>query len=289
MRRPSPAASAAPLIGWVSPSRRLSGRIQSLERSVGQQLFERMGRGVRLTDSGHAFLPYAQRVFRTLEEGRRVLDGARHGTAGHLAIGTAPAVGAYVLPRLLKVFADTSPGVEVSVRTGHSEEILQLISSDDVHIGLGRPLVHPDTTTIELYRDELVLVVAPGHDFARRPMVNMAALAGEPLILFDRDSSYYSMVMATFQDMGVAPNHQMQLDSIEASKKMVEANLGVALLPAVSVEREIRLGTLHTVALETPGPLERAIGVMYRRARPRSGAVMAFLALLGKVYGREIA
>src|SRR5690606_7034889 len=106
-------SAAAERLGVAQPS--LSGRIQSLERSVGQQLFERMGRGVRLTDSGHSFLPYAQRVLRTLDEGRRVLDGARHGTEGQLAIGTAPAVGAYVLPRLLKVFADTNPGVDVSV------------------------------------------------------------------------------------------------------------------------------------------------------------------------------
>jgi LysR family hydrogen peroxide-inducible transcriptional activator len=87
---------AADLLNVAQPS--LSNRIQSLEREVGQSLFERMGRGVKLTDAGRAFLPYAQRMMRTLGDGLMVLEGTRDGTAGRLSIGSAPAVGTYVLP-----------------------------------------------------------------------------------------------------------------------------------------------------------------------------------------------
>lgn len=273
---------AAELLHVAQPS--LSNRIQSLEREVGQVLFERMGRGVRLTDAGRWFLPYAQRAKRSLEDGLRVLQGAREGTAGRLSIGTAPAVGTYVLPRLLKVFCDRHPGVDVSVRTGHSDEVLQMVLEDDVQMGFGRPISHPDVHTVTLFRDELVLVVSSQHRYAKRGQVTVEELAKESLILFDRDSSYYAMILNLFRDVGMVPEQRMQLDSIEATKKMVEANLGVALLPEVSVDREIKLGTLHKVHIAAAEPVTRDIAVMYRRHKPQAGLMAAFLELLSQVY-----
>jgi DNA-binding transcriptional LysR family regulator len=277
---------AADLLNVAQPS--LSNRIQSLEREVGQSLFERMGRGVKLTDAGRAFLPYAQRVLRTLNDGMLVLEGTRDGTAGRLMIGTAPAVGTYVLPKLLKIFCDNREGVDVLVRTGHSDEVLQMVLDDDVQVGFGRPINHPDVRTIVLYQDSLVLVVSSQHRYAKRGTVKVEDLSDESLILFDRDSGYHGMILGLFRDLGVVPQQQMQLDSIEATKKMVEANLGIALLPEVSVEREIRLGTLHKVAIEATEPVQREIAVMYRRSKPQSGPMSAFLDLLGEIYGVKL-
>ena len=275
---------AADVLNVAQPS--LSNRIQSLERQVGQTLFERMGRGVKLTDSGRAFLPFAQRVMRTLDDGLTLLDGTREGTAGRLTIGSAPAVGTYVLPRMLKVFCDNHPGVDVVVRTGHSDDVLRQVLGDDVQVGFGRPISHPEVRTIVLYRDQLVLVVADDHRFAKRGSVRPEEMAAESLILFDRDSGYYGMIVSLFRNLGMAPVQQMQLDSIEATKKMVESNLGIALLPEVSVEREIRLGTLHKISIEATGPLTRDVAVMYRRNKPQSGPMAAFLDLLGEMYNQ---
>ncbi|HET7738606.1 MAG TPA: LysR family transcriptional regulator [Tepidiformaceae bacterium] len=277
---------AAELLNVAQPS--LSNRIQSLEREVGQPLFERMGRGVKLTDSGHAFLPYAQRVLRTLHDGIMVLEGTRNGTAGQIMIGTAPAVGTYVLPKVLKVFCERHEGVDVLVRTGHSDEVLQMVLDDDVQVGFSRPVNHPDVRTIVLYEDTLVLVVASSHRYAKRGTVTVEELADESLILFDRDSGYYGLILGLFRDLGVVPHQQMQLDSIEATKKMVESNLGIALLPEVAVEREMKLGTLHKVHIESAAPVKRAIAIMYRRNKPQSGPMAAFLDLLGQMYGMKL-
>ena len=262
----------------------MSNRIQSLEREVGQPLFERMGRGVRLTDAGKAFLPYAQRVMRTIEDGRLILDGTREGSSGNLMIASAPAVGTYVLPKLLEAFCNGREGIDVSVRTGHSQEVLQMVLEDEVQVGFGRPISHPDIATHVLYRDELVLVVSAGHRYAKRGAVHLDDLANDPLILFDRDSGFYSMTMNTFRELGVTPRQKMQLDSIEATKKMVEAGLGIALLPAMSVNREMRMGVLKKVHIDTDEPVERSIAVMYRRNKPQSGPMAAFLQLLTDIY-----
>jgi DNA-binding transcriptional LysR family regulator len=213
-----------------------------------------------------------------------VLEGTREGTGGRLTIGTAPAVGTYVLPRILKGFCDNHEGVDVLVRTGHSDEVLDMVMDDDVQVGFGRPINHPDVRTVVLYRDELVLVVSSNHRYAKKGTVKVSDLSDESLIVFDRDSGYYGLILGLFRDLGVVPQQQMQLDSIEATKKMVESNLGIALLPEVSVDREIKLGTLHKVHIESAEAVEREVAVMYRRNKPQSGPMAAFLALLEKLY-----
>jgi DNA-binding transcriptional LysR family regulator len=277
---------AAEVLHVAQPS--LSNRIQSLEREVGQPLFERMGRGVKLTDAGAAFLPYAQRAIRTLGDGLFVLEGTREGTMGRLTIATAPAVGTYVLPRVLKAFHDNHDGVDVSVRTGHSEHVIQMVLEDEVQVGFGRPLTHPEVCTVTLYTDELVLVVSSEHPYAKLGDVSVEDLEGESLIVFDRTSGYYNLILSLFRDRGLVPHQQMYLDSIEATKKMVEQNLGIALLPAVSVDREIKLGTLHKVHLDTPEPVQREIAVMYRRNKPQSGPMASFLSLVAEIYAVQL-
>lgn len=277
---------AAETLSVAQPS--LSNRILALEREVGQQLFERTGRGVRLTDAGRAFLPFALRSIRALEQGEAMLEGSRDARAGQLSIGTAPAVGTYVLPGVLKSFCLDHPGVDVLVRTDHSQEVLQMVVDDDVQVGFGRPVSHPEVRTVTVYNDELVLVVPDRHPLAERDSIPISRLSGESLVLFDRDSSYYALIVGLFRDLGVVPRQPMQLDSIEATKKMVEAGLGIALLPERSVERELRLRTLHRVAIEEVEPVNRDIAVMYRRAKPQSGPMAAFLALLGSRFEVEL-
>ena len=98
----------------------LTARLKGLEADLGAELFIRGPRGMRLTDAGHAFLPYAVRSLETLTDGRMQVNALERGGAGRLAIGAAPAVSTYVLPALLKRFSEGFPRVLVSVRTGHS-------------------------------------------------------------------------------------------------------------------------------------------------------------------------
>ena len=104
----------------------LTARIQGLERDLGARLFVRTPRGMRLTEAGDAFLPYAVRALETLADGRRLVNAFERGGAGKLALGAAPAVSTYVLPAVLARFSVGHPRVAVSVRTGHSEELLDL-------------------------------------------------------------------------------------------------------------------------------------------------------------------
>ena len=259
----------------------LTARLKALERDLGTPLFLRTPHGMRLTDAGRAWIPYAERALRALVDGRDALAQVMTASAGHLMIAAAPAVSTYVLPELLERFVAAHPRVEVSVRTGHSEDVVELVLRDEVQIGLGRTIRHPDLELRPFHTEDMVLVTAPEHPFTKRPSVTMAEVAGQKLIMFDRTSSYYEIAQGAFLSSGVSLRGLMELDSIEAAKKMVERGLGVALLPGSAVAREVEGGTLCVVKMKDAPPMQNTIVVFRRRdAGKPEGIVAAFLELL---------
>lgn len=259
----------------------LTARLHALERDVGAELFIRTRSGMRLTDAGRAFLPYAERGVRAFLDGKRVIDETNLGLAGQLLLAAAPAASTYLLPAVLEKFVGRHPRVEVTVRTGHSEEVLQMVLKDQVQLGIGRALRHPDIEVIPFREEELVLVVAPSHPFAKRGHAELREVGEQQLIMFDRGSSYYEITQAAFLAVGVPMRGLMELDNIEAAKKMVERGLGVALLPDAAVDRELAAGVLKRVELTGAPEMRRSIVAMRRRdAGEPIGLVAAFIDLL---------
>ncbi|MBO0691077.1 MAG: LysR family transcriptional regulator [Candidatus Dormibacteraeota bacterium] len=271
---------AAAALAVTQPT--LTARLHTLERALGAQLFVRTRQGMRLTEAGRAFLPHAERAVRALREGQRAILQLESGVAGQLLLAAAPAVSTYVLPLVLERFVDRYPNVEVAVRTGHSEDVLQMVLHDEVQIGLGRALHHPEVELRPFHEEELVLVVPPDHPFARRPRVTLSDLTSEQLILFDRTSSYYEITQAAFLSSGVTIRSMMELDNIEAAKRMVERGLGVALLPrSAVVEQNGETPLLQPVELADAPTMRRTLVAMRRADQgPPSGLVAAFLELL---------
>lgn len=262
----------------------ITSRIQSLEREMACQLFERRSRGVYLTDDGDSFLPYAERSLQALTTGRDLLERMRSAAEGRLQIGAARTIGTYVLPGILRTFQERHPGIEVTIRTGRSSDVQQMLLDDDVQLGLTRSLVHPDLAGVHLYDEELLLVAHPKHRFASVGAVTMYDIGREPLILYDPGSAYYILINQACQAAGIVPSVTMQLDSIEATKKMIEYDLGVSLLPQSAVSGEIERGTLAMVPITGDTPVQLPTSVLYRHHRPLSGVVNAFLDLLASIY-----
>jgi DNA-binding transcriptional LysR family regulator len=261
----------------------LTARLQSLEASLGEQLFVRTRRGMRLTEAGEAFLPYAEHAVAALADGRERLAELRRGVAGRLVLGAPPTVSTYTLPALLARFSATHPNVRLAVKTGTSEEVLEMVLHDQVQLGIMRSLVHQEIETVPLYTDALVLIAGPGHRLAGAGgRARLADLADEVLVLFGRSSSYLlEFTTATFRQAGVLPNSVLELDNIEAAKKMVERGLGVSLVPASTVATELAAGTLTRIELVDAAPVRREIVAVRRKdAGPPSGAAGLFLEML---------
>jgi DNA-binding transcriptional LysR family regulator len=265
----------------------LTARLQSLESSLGEQLFIRNRRGMRLTEAGETFLPFAEHAMRALADGRERLGELRRGVAGRLVLGAPPTVSTYTLPDLLARFSAAHPKVRLAVKTGTSEEILEMVLHDQVQLGIIRSLAHQEIESVPLYTDALVLIAGPGHRLAgprTGGQARLADLAGEVLVLFGRSSSYLEFTTATFRQAGVLTGSVLELDNIEAAKKMVERGLGVSFVPASTVAAELAAGTLTRIELVDAAPVRREIVAVRRidAGRP-SGATAVFLEMLAEL------
>ena len=219
---------AAASLHLTQPS--LTSRLQRLEAELGTPLYRRTRQGMVLTAQGEALLPHAAARSRPSPT-----DGARSTAAIRARpprARRAPAVGTYVLPAVLERLGRDYPSIALSVRTGRSEDVLEMVLAGEAQIGLVRALRHPAIEAIPFYQEELVLVTSPDHPLAIDGEVRIEQLGGEELVLFDRSSSYHELTGALFRAAGVVPRGVMELDNIDAAKRMVHRGLGVALLPA---------------------------------------------------------
>ena len=259
----------------------LTARLKALEEELECALVVRGRGGSRLTEAGRALLPYAERAIAAVDEGAQRARELAGGRSGSIAIGAAPAVSAYVLPAVLRRLRAKHPDAHLSVRSGHSEELLDLVLKGDVQVGIMRPLRHPDVIATPVYEDGLVLVAQRGHRFTRVAQIRMRDLAGEQLVMFDRASSYHELTRVMFRSAGVRPRSFLEVDNIDAAKRMVQEQLGVALLPRSAVEADLRSQQLRAITVTDMTPVRRTIIAVRRRdAGPATGPLATFLELL---------
>ncbi len=262
----------------------LSARIHALEMEIGESLFHRMGRGVRLTESGKILLPYAERALETIKSGREALKSAQSISSGKLQIGSARVLSTYVLPEILEAFHRRYPGIDVTIKTGRSSEVLEMVRNEEVQIGMARTIVHPDIETIHLYDEEIALVVHPDHPFVKKGKASIEDIGRQPLILYDKGSTYFVLIEEVCRELGIVPKVIMNLDSVEATKQMIERGLGVSFLPKNSLKKDLEMGTLAVIGLTEGKEVSLPTSAMVRRSKNYAPAVVAFLEVLQKIY-----
>src|SRR5579883_2277744 len=148
------------------------------------------------------FLPVAERILKTVAEGRQVLEAAQSRDGGLVVIAAALSISTYLLPDIIKAFRDDHPGARVSIRSGHSRDVLRMVLEEEAEIGLARGLKHPAVHSVRLGRDEILLVAPPTHPLARRRQVRLREAASQPLILFDKGSSDWVLITGFFRRGG---------------------------------------------------------------------------------------
>lgn len=271
---------AAERLYLTQPS--VTARIQVLERELGQQLFERKPRGVRLTDAGRALLPHAERVLQDISKARQAVADLLSATGGTLTVGCAETTSTYVLPDILALYKQRHPGVEMTVRTGSSQAILQLVADDAVHLGLLNSPINPqiDVDQVPLYDEEIILVAHPSHPLVQEEAITLNRLAREPFLTADRSCDYWVLVDKFWSSSGVVPRTAMDLNSVEAAKRMVLQGFGITMLPETCVRHEIRTGQMARLHIAGVEPLRRRTFLAHRRGKIWSGMTRAFLLIL---------
>jgi DNA-binding transcriptional LysR family regulator len=158
--------------------------------------------------------------------------------------------------------------------------VLKMVLEGEADIGVARSLNHPEVETMTLRDDPLLLVGHRGHRAATKQQVRLAEVETWPLIFYDRGSSDWTLTQGLFRRAGLLPNVVLEVETIEAAKRMVERKLGFSFLPQIALTQELRQGKLVSIEIIDVEPLRRNLDVIHPRRRPLAKEALDLLALL---------
>lgn len=268
----------------------ISRRIELLERELGAPLFERIPSGIRLTEAGQAFLPYAQQVLAAIQDGTAAVHAFEEEEKGTITLALVGTLASTHLTSHLQAFQTAYPAVRLLLHTARSDEVSLLVQQGDAHLGL-RYFADPRTDIhSQLVMHEPLLVICASHSrFVTGAPTEPAALLGVPWVSFPLGAGSSGEPFARLleqqllrYDLDTA--ERISIDSLTAQKRLIEADFGVGLLPASSIEEEVRLGAVRVLpiaGLQTSVP----VMVIHRRRAYLSPAVRLLLTLFASLTG----
>ena len=258
----------------------LTVQIRELEGALGLKLLDRNTRRVQLTSVGGELLPVFERV---LGDIRSVAENARElaaGDRGTVNVAALPSVCARLLPAAIARLRETHPGIRVHLQDTVALRILALLRSEEADVGIGSfGALDRDLEVEPLLEDRMVAVMPRGHPLAKSKALALRDLARHPLVLTDRQSSVRAIVDAAMGDERRAPDFEVTYMSTAVG--LVQAGLGIAVLPATALELELMRG-IESRPLRDRG-LTRRVVVARKAGRSLPPAARVFLEVLRTV------
>lgn len=270
---------AADVLGYAQSS--VTTQIQNLESEFGATLFERWGRKIRLTQAGEQLLQYANQVLALMDEAKEILSDQTEQAAGTISIGTVESLAAFYLPPLLQTLRHEYPRIKLLLKPGICTELRQGVKEGvfDVAVIFDREQTHPDLHVHNLGEEALVVVAHREHPLGRKERVEVADFAGENWIFTEAGCSYRMMMETILRDNDISQGMSLEFGSMEAIKQCVAYGLGIALLPRIAVEEDVRRGTLKILPFQHP-EIRIYKQVVYHKKKWISQPLRRFLQLL---------
>ncbi|AUW58969.1 LysR family transcriptional regulator [Sphingobium sp. SCG-1] len=233
--------------------------IRRLESELGQTLFLREPRGVTLTPAGQAALPYAREAIIAADQLKGVVRDGASGLRGRLRLGIIGSATHDLLPRVVPNFCKAFPNVQLELEEMTSVDIVQALGNQLIDVGFIRlPVI--DTASVQINiieRDELVIVLPATDPLAGRKRMALAQLADRPFVLFNAISILNAITHIACQRAGFSPHIQQHATQVHTVLSLVEAGLGVALIPGRSAR--FISDRLRIIRLSEPIPIELGI------------------------------
>jgi len=254
----------------------LSQQILKLEGELGGRLFERMKRETRLTRAGEAFLRRAVRILREADAAQREATDARELLWGVLAVGVLPTIAPYLLPRVMSGFMKKFPGVEVVVQEDTTARLVRLLLACEIDFALACwPIQDLRLEVRELFAEELLLALPPGHPLARKRTVEVADLEKERFIVMKEGHCLGDQVLQFCARRDLRANISIRSAQLETIQHLVRAGLGVSFVPAMAAPAKRDDLPVYR-SLRDPRPRRRIVAV-WPRQRPPARAAAEFL------------
>jgi DNA-binding transcriptional LysR family regulator len=258
----------------------VSKQLSELEQNLGIALFDRLPRGMRLTDAGERLHLHAQRILGSEEAAETELAELLGLHRGRLSVGASTTIGSYLLPSLFGRFNRVHPDVELNLEIANTAVIQSAVLGNHVDLGLTEGFVSSDALDVEIVaHDEMVAVAAPNHEAAEHGAMNVVQFCGYPFIMRESGSGTRDVIEAALAERSIQVHPLMSLGGTEAVKNAVASGMGVAIVSRLTVELELEAGRLLEVRLPD-FRIRRALHLLRLKGKNPSPSTSAFVALL---------
>ena len=232
----------------------VSQQVMALEKELGEQLLKRSNRFVGLTTAGEIVLQCTQQVLENLDRVRAMLAERTDTASGHLSVGAPALFCHWLLPRVLGEFHTRYPGIALSVMTADPDSMAARLAHRELDLALlPFPVRQQSLGTVQLGRDELVVIAPPGNPIASGPRLEASSLKGQPVIVPNPGNKLWAAWDAFLIEAGVFPDIVVETDDLDLAKALAIEGHGATVVPRWAVTREVAEGKLRALALGPVG------------------------------------
>lgn len=258
----------------------LSHGLRQLEEELGTALFDRVGRGLKISQAGLAYKSFVGRAMQELEAGRMALTQLNGLQSGTLTVGVIPTFMDTLVPSTVAQFSANYPGIRVSIRDLRADLIEEQLVSGQLDVGIAfHPTQHSEIDAEHLFSEQLQLLVSADHRLAKRRSLRMTDLKDVPLCLLPRSFATRRMLDEAFKQVNLSAEIRVEMESVNA---LIEA-CKTGMLATIVPERAAAMNKdqFRAVPLTDPRPIRHA-GILWRKGASRSVAAQAFVKELEK-------
>ena len=264
----------------------ISRQVLLLEAELGEPVFHRIGRRIRITPVGESLLQLSHRVFQDVKDTVAAISDTRESLHGTMRLVGSMTVCLYVFPSLLAEVRRTHPNLDLKLTVGSGDRSLALLRSGAADLGLVTlPMHAADLESVPVLEEELLLVTYPAHPLAKKRDVHPADLSGQPFILFETGSITRRLVEEFFTRERIGPEIVMETENVEIIKAMVRNGLGISIIPWQAASADVHTKQLHCSRIAGHG-LHRQTGWVYPKMRRLPRAVSEVMRVFEKIRPR---
>lgn len=262
----------------------ISAQIRQLEQDLKTELFERFGSRISLTTAGKIFTGYAEQILDLRRRAQDALNELEITPRGELVIAANEATCIYMLPGVFAEYRTQFPAVQLQVNRSFGSRVVEAVMENVADFGMTQlPVAEKRVQVVDIYKDEVRLIVPPSHPLANRPRVTCEDLVGISLLL-PKSGTTRSRLDTWLEPVEGRLQVSMELDSTEMMKRFVLADLGAAFLATSGCREELATGKLRALPL-APDAMARRMGLIYRKDKALSKAALGFIQVVLNHYG----
>jgi DNA-binding transcriptional LysR family regulator len=251
--------------------------IKRLEEEIGAPLFDRSQKTPTLTEAGQVLLDYAKRMMSLRDQAYAAITELRTLQSGRVRIGANESTSLYLLPQIILSYRESHPNVKVEIYRHVSDRLPREVLDRNVDLAImAFEPVDRELETFRLLEDELVLILSPEHQLAKRDSIAVQELGNLPFIAHNVKTASRAKVIEVFAQHHTPLNITIEMATVETIKRFVQMKVGLAFVPRMCVREELERGVLATVPVKELS-YHRTLWAVHRRNMTFSHAAAAFL------------